>query len=108
VLSTAPLSPTPSKIAGGFGGRYALNKVSRSNVHHVYEGSRVVRQAVLHSMLKDSVRRTCEHLATSEERSLAWVRCVKGEYATRISEILYVEQQLTSNPLCKTWTRTQI
>ena len=60
-------------------------------VRHVFEGSRVVPRAAWGGMLKESVRRICEDLATAEEGCLTCVQCVKGEYSPRIDEILCVE-----------------
>ena len=63
----------------------------RLGLYHVYEGSTVVRRAAWRGMLKESVYRTCEHLAMAEKACLNRVPRVKGEYAPRIDEILYVE-----------------
>jgi hypothetical protein len=66
-------------------------KTPRQEASHVYEGSRVVRRAAWRGMIRDSVRRTREHLARSENPNLTCVQCEKGEFAARINEILYVE-----------------
>jgi hypothetical protein len=64
-------------------------------------GSQVVHRAAWRGMLNNSVRLTCEDLATAEKGHLTVVLCVKGDDARRINEILYVEEQLTSNLVCK-------
>jgi hypothetical protein len=50
----------------------------------------VVRLAIWRGMFKDSVRRTCGHLATAEVKYHTHILCVKDEYAVRINGMLCV------------------
>ena len=70
-------------------------------------GSWTVPRMGRHDMLGDGLRLGDEHPTTSEAGCLTFVRCVKGEYATRIGEVRDVEQGLTSNRRCKTWVREE-
>ena len=63
----------------------------RLGLYHIYEDSTVVRRAAWRGTLKESVYRTCQHLAMAEKACLKRVPRVKGEYAPRIDEILCVE-----------------
>ena len=79
--------PNESLASSATRERQSPAQVSRAKAHHVYEGSRVVRRAAWRGMLKESVCRTCEHLAIAAEACLTRVPCVKGEYAPRINDI---------------------
>ena len=56
-----------------------------------FESLTVERRTAWRGMRKESVRHTCEHLATAEEGCLRCVRYVKGQHTTRINDILCVE-----------------